>query len=403
MSLVRLAIPANPAIRKLTAAALVSQLGDWAARLALAFVVFDATGLASAVGVVGALFFLPWLGPGQWLAKFGDQMDRVQLLVLCEVARAVLFLALAVLANNVSVAVLLGGVALVAVIDPVWESNRSALIVEITSAEEYASSVKLVTSVNQTAQLLGFGFGGILVATAGTSGALAINAASFAVSALLVATIGFGHSHAAVDANTPQTGALTAAREFLSQDNVSRIALIGTVAVLVPTVGFETQAPVYGEAIGLSKPAIGVMAALLPGATIVALLGLRTDGQDTTVMSRAFAISGLAAAAAAVLIGATHQIGPAWGAYALMGVPFAATAIANIVVGRRITASQRAAIFSVLQGAVFMALSAGALAGGVVLDLFGARPGNSALAALAAVLSLFVAAWALHATKSESA
>ena len=57
-----------PAFRRLWLAQLVSELGDWAARLALSYLVYERTGSAALAGIVTAASLIPWLGRGRLLA-----------------------------------------------------------------------------------------------------------------------------------------------------------------------------------------------------------------------------------------------------------------------------------------------------------------------------------------------
>lgn len=373
---------ANAAIRRILAAAAVSQIGDWAARLAIAFVVLDKTGLASGVGVAGALFFLPWLGPGQLLAGFGDRMDRVRLLVACELSRALLYGLIALGAGAMPVWLLLAAVAVVAVIDPVWEANRAALIVDVTTEEEYPSAIKIVTSVNQASTLIGWAAGGFLVAWVGTGAALGVNAATFVVSALFIGAIS-AHSQSE---RVRKAGSFGAAREFLARDVLSRIAVMTTIGLTIAAMAIETQAPVYARAIGLPDRWIGVLIAMVPAVTVVAVLLLPTTRTDGPLLVFGFSMAGLAAVvAAASFIGSSTRGLPFLG-YGAIGAMFASSTLANIVVGRRLPSANRAAVFSVIQGAVFLSLSAGALVGGPLSDLAGARPANVIFAFAGAVV-----------------
>lgn len=362
----------NPAVRRILAAAAVSQVGDWAARLAIAFVVLDRTGLAAGVGVAGALFFLPWLGPGQLLAGMGDRLDRVRLLTLCEVSRAVLFGVIALSASTVPVWLLLGSVAVVALIDPVWEANRAALIVDVTTSEEYSPALKMVMSTGQAATLVGWAVGGFLVAGVGTGGALGLNAASFALSAILIG----GVRSPGNSVRSRRTGSFSAARAFLAADRLSAIAVVTTVGFTVAAMAVEVQAPVYGRAIGLADRWIGVMIALVPAVTMVGVLLVPTGLADRRLLRWGFAVAGGAGLASAAAFASSHVVGMAFVAYAMLGAVFASSTLANIVVGRRLPVTNRAAIFAVVQGSVFVALSAGSILGGPVSDLVGAETTN---------------------------
>lgn len=67
-----------------------------------------------------------------------------------------------------------------------WKAAESALVADMVRGENYVVSVGLRTATLQGAQLVGFGAGGAIVAAAGPRSSLAIDAASFALSAVLL-------------------------------------------------------------------------------------------------------------------------------------------------------------------------------------------------------------------------
>ncbi len=381
----------NPAVRRILAAAAISQLGDWTARLAIAFIVLDETGLASGVGVAGALFFLPWLGPGQYLAAFGDRMNRVRLLVGCEVSRAVLYGLVAVGVGRIPVWLLLSAIAIIAVIDPVWESNRSALIVDVTTEAEYPDAVKVIHSANQTATVAGWAIGGFLIAWVGAGGALGVNAVTFVVSALLIGSV----SATGQTVRSTRTSSFAAARNYLTGDRLSALALVAAAALTVTGMAIETQAPVFGRDVGLPEAWIGVMIAMIPLLTLVTVVLAPTKLDDAPLLAAAFGVSAVAGVASVLLFAVGGADPLAFLGYAGIGVAFGASMIANIVFGRRLPDTDRAAIFSVVQGVIFISLSAGALIGGVISDLVGIREANVILAGVLALCAVVAASVAV--------
>ena len=84
------------AFRRFWAAGVVTELGDWAARLALAVLVYAESGSAALTGAVTAVGLLAWVGPGQLLASVADRRSRRAVLVTCDLVRAATFAAAAV-------------------------------------------------------------------------------------------------------------------------------------------------------------------------------------------------------------------------------------------------------------------------------------------------------------------
>ena len=73
----------------------LSLAGDQLARVALAVLVFDATGSPAATALAYAVTFLPWLVGGPLLAGLGDRYPRRTVLVVCDVLAAALLAVMA--------------------------------------------------------------------------------------------------------------------------------------------------------------------------------------------------------------------------------------------------------------------------------------------------------------------
>jgi len=81
----------EPAFRRLWLSQVVSEVGDWAARLALTTLVYRRTDSAAWATVIAVSALLPMLGPGQLIATLADRFDRRLILVSADIARAAVF------------------------------------------------------------------------------------------------------------------------------------------------------------------------------------------------------------------------------------------------------------------------------------------------------------------------
>ncbi len=358
----------NTDFRFLVGASTASQVGDWSARLALALLIFERTDSPTAVGLVAALLVLPWLGPGQWLAVQGDRLDRRRLLVICDLTRGLVFLLIGSL--DLPIPVLLGLVVIAATIDPVFEANRSALIIDIVPDDDYAVAIQTSHAINQGSQLAGFAVGGLLVAALGASGALALNGVTFLLSAWLMSRIR-ASSRAERSGTKPN---LAQAWQFLVGDRLALVAVAATFVTVGSAMAIESQVAVYGsEVAGFSGLGIGLLAALVPAATLLAVVFLSTNGDDKAVLIRGLRLALLGSIPAGVLLTLGSNLAVIATGYALVGVVFTFSTAANIAIGRRIPAGIRAGTFAVLQALVFIATSLGSVLGGLASDLFGSR------------------------------
>lgn len=170
--------------RALWVSEVLSVAGDQASRVALTVLVLDRTGSVAGSAAAYALTFLPALLGGLLLGPLADRFPRRAVLVVTDLARAGLValmalpgLPLAAVCALLVPAVLLGGP---------HAAARSALVPDLLPDDLLARGIALRQVSAQIAQVAGFGGGGLLVAVATPSGALLVDATTFAVSAVIV-------------------------------------------------------------------------------------------------------------------------------------------------------------------------------------------------------------------------
>lgn len=163
----------------------LSLAGDQLARVALAVLVFDATGSAAATALAYAVTFLPWLVGGPLLAGLGDRYPRRTVLVACDALAAVLLVVMAL--PGIGLVTMGALLFLVVTLAAPFTAARSALVRDLFPDDErYAAATALTTVTIQLAQVAGFAAGGLLVAVLGARQALLVDAVTFAASAVLI-------------------------------------------------------------------------------------------------------------------------------------------------------------------------------------------------------------------------
>ncbi|MCW2715690.1 MAG: transporter, partial [Frankiales bacterium] len=171
--------------RTLFAAGGLSVTGDQLARIAVALLVFERSGSALAASATYACSYLTWLLGGPVLSALSDRHSWRRLMISVDLVRTLLVIVLVIPGLPLwLVFLVLGGVGL---LSPPFEAARSALLADVLEGDAYVVGNALNQTINQAAQVAGFLVGGALVAMVGTEGALLVNAATFGVSALLLA------------------------------------------------------------------------------------------------------------------------------------------------------------------------------------------------------------------------
>jgi MFS family permease len=159
--------------------------GDQVAAVALAVLLYQRSGSAFIAALGYASAFLPWAIGGPLLAVFADRFPTRRVVVSCDVLRALLVGAAAIPGMPL---VVIGGLVLAAAfLASPFESAASAVLpLVLEDSERYSVAVSIRSMMNQSVSLVGFAGGGLLVAAVTPRGALAVDAVSFAISAVLL-------------------------------------------------------------------------------------------------------------------------------------------------------------------------------------------------------------------------
>ncbi|WP_306992733.1 MFS transporter [Amycolatopsis thermophila] len=174
---------ANREFRTVWLAEAQSVLGDQLTTVALALTVYHRTGSALWSAVAYGLTFLPALAGGLGLAQLADRYPRRTILVATALLQA-LFIGVMALPGMpvVGLCVL---VMLARLAGAPANAAQNALTREIfTDDELYLRSQDIRGITTNTTMLLGLALGGVIVTAAGPSLALALDALTFAISAL---------------------------------------------------------------------------------------------------------------------------------------------------------------------------------------------------------------------------
>jgi MFS family permease len=178
----------NGDFRRLYLASVISLGGDWFLLVALFGLVLRLWGPVAIGFLVGAQeipFFL--MSPvGGVLA---DRVDRKRLMVVCDAVRAVLCLGFLLVrdANTIWAAFVL--LAAISSFSAAFDPASGAALPNVVEPEDLAVANALNGSVWGTMLAVGAALGGLVAATLGRDAAIAIDAASFALSGLLIAGV----------------------------------------------------------------------------------------------------------------------------------------------------------------------------------------------------------------------
>ncbi|MFF3802839.1 MFS transporter [Streptomyces sp. NPDC002032] len=279
------------------AAHLLSLLGVVVAEISLTVLVYRATGSALMSALTFALGFLPYALGGTLLAGLADRYPARRLLVACDLLCAAC--AAAMVWPGTPVAGILVLRCAMAFVAPLFQGARSASLADILGpGEDFVLGRSLLRMVSQSAQLAGFGLGGLLLTFLAPRGAVALTAAGFLTSALLLrlGTRDRPARAAATTARSPLRGGLGV---LLGDRRLRALTLLCWLPPAFAVVPEALLTP-YAAGIGAGTGALGLLMCALPVGTIAgelaagSLLSARTRARLTAPLAALAPLSLLA-------------------------------------------------------------------------------------------------------------
>ncbi|MFD5247282.1 MFS transporter [Amycolatopsis sp. NPDC058340] len=248
---------ANREFRALWLAEVQSLIGDQLTIVALAILVYDRTGSALLSAVVYSLTFLPALAGGLGLSQLADRYPRRTVLVVSSLIQGVLIAIMAI--PGTPLAVLCGLVVLARLVNAPGNAAQNALTREVfTDDDLYLKSQDIRGISTNTAMLLGLAGGGLLVSQVGVSWALALDAATFLLSAAVV-RFSVSRRAAASDGNGSWFGAV---KQVFGNRHL-RVLIWFSWLVGLAVIPEGLAAPLAAE-MGVGKQAVGWLLAADP-------------------------------------------------------------------------------------------------------------------------------------------
>ncbi|MFE9560539.1 MFS transporter [Streptomyces sp. NPDC006487] len=292
----------------------LSVLGGSVSMLALPLLVLEVTGSLVGMGLITALSGVFAIATGTFAGHVVDRVDRRRLMIGCDLARAVLL-------GSVPLMWSFGGpriwllyvlTALVTVLKTLFDVAYVSAVPSLVEPADLAAANGRLMGTFALGTLLGPVVAGLLVSGVGGAWALALDGASFLVSAVSLRWVRFGVRG---DAAEPRPPGSTSLREVF-------------------VVGFR-----FLWAHALLRP-LTVLLTLLTfvtvGATDLLIFRLQNDlDRDPATVGYVIAVSGIGVVCASFAAGPLRRalgFGPCWlGAVALIGVSVAAIGVGRSV------------------------------------------------------------------------
>jgi len=370
------------ALTALLSAHAVSQTGNVVTAFAIPFYVLELGGSGLEVGIAAFFATAPVVIGGPLGGVVVDRVGHRRASIVADLVSGGAVLAMPVLALTVGLPfwALLGLVFAAGLLDTPGQTARRVMLPALTdrAGVRIERSVGLLDGSDRLARLVGATVAGLLVATIGPVATLFVNAAAFAVSAL-VTRLGVPATPApAVDAGEPAAPAsywsdLADGFRFVVGDPLMRLVVaLVLVTNLFDAARASSMVPLYADERLGGAAALGLLVAVMGGAALVGNVAFgfvahRVPRRVTFAVC--FALAG----------------GPPNAAFAL-GAPLpvlvAAVALAGLAAGalnpilgavqfERVPGRMRGRVFGLVNAGAWAGVPLGALLGGIAVDTIG--------------------------------
>jgi MFS family permease len=380
----------------LLAAELISKAGNAITMVAVPLYVLGSTGSALATGVAGVFATVPVVVGGALGGAVIDRFGYRTSSILADLASGltVLLIPVFALTSGLPFWLLLVLVFLSGLLDTPGDTAKTVLLPELAERARVplARAAGAQSAVQRSASMVGASTAGILVALAGATNSLLVNAATFAVSALLIAVF-LPRSVARPlreDADAPYLRELADGIRFLlTQPLLRSVVLMVMVTNAIDIAGITVIKPIFATAHSDSGSLLGFMigcfgAGALAGSALFAVWGHKLAGRSLFVWSFFFAgvppyVTMLLDAPIPVVLVVFALSGLAAGAIN----PMLSTAMYGLT-----PVAMRARIFGAMTAGVAAAMPLGSFFAGLAIAWLGFGPTVLFCAVLYAVLTL---------------
>ena len=174
--------------RSLLGSSLASALGGAISSVAVTYIVYNYTGSSIDVAFVGLTGIVPGIALGLFAGVVADRYDRRKLMYTSDLVRMTVMatLAISLYLTGFSLVLILGAMTLIYSFSAVFTPASQAILPRILPVERLEEANGLLYALVQIGYTVGAAAGGLIVISAGAVAGLGINAATYALSAVLV-------------------------------------------------------------------------------------------------------------------------------------------------------------------------------------------------------------------------
>ncbi len=370
----------------------ISSTGDWLYNVSLVVYVLDQTGSGAWVAATSLVRFLPYVLFGTFGGVIADRYDRRRVMIVTDLARTGVMLALTLVAaadGPAFVAVALAGVS--TVFSSAYLPAVRAATPTLVGEDDLAGANTLVSTIDNVALALGPAIGGVLLLFGSPVAAFGVNAGTFLVSALL--TLGIRTSLVPAGASDEEPPSL---RERV-REGFGAIASSSTVKVLLVmslalTVFYGMEIVLYAlaseELFEIGDDGLAFLWAA------IGLGGVLAAGITGRVAARPHqaVILGLLNVASAVPIVVLAFGGSGAVVYPLVAIEGAAVIVSDVIfmtmMQRTVSGDVLGRVFGIMDSIMVAGIMAGTVIAPVLVNAFGLEAAMIASGALVVLITV---------------
>jgi Na+/melibiose symporter-like transporter len=176
-------------LRLLLSAGLVSLTGDWILRIGLVYRVYVLTGSTVAAALTMASSFLPQVLLGAVAGVFADRWDRRRTMIVADLLLAAGLLPLLLVHGTGQVWIVFAVLLWESVVQQFFAPAEQALLPRLVPDDQLVTANAVSGQTQNLSRLVGSGLGGVVAAAGGIAAVTLADAASFLISAALIALV----------------------------------------------------------------------------------------------------------------------------------------------------------------------------------------------------------------------
>ncbi|MGK3950888.1 MFS transporter [Microbacterium sp. I2] len=180
---------AIPAFRRLWAAGLISDTGDWLLFIALPLVVFQLSGSALGASIAFLLELAPAVLLAPLAARLTSRFDRRWIMVTVNVGQALALLPLLTVHGATELPIAYGVIVVHASLSTLFEPAKNSLLPDLVANDRLVSANALIGLNQNLGRLIGGPIGGLLLIVGDLRLIVAADAVTYLISAALISTL----------------------------------------------------------------------------------------------------------------------------------------------------------------------------------------------------------------------